>query len=375
MSKKILVVDDNITNLLIIEEVLGLDGYDVARYESPVKARDEIDTIKPDIILLDIAMPELDGYELCKWIKEESEFADTPVIFVSAKVSVEDRIKGYEVGCYDYITKPYKTDELLAKIKVACQTVDSRKSLKDEVEDIWQTAMEAMSSAGEFGEILQFLDKTIGCSSYDELAKLLLSVTSSLDLSCSVQFRHSAGINNYRDSGECSPNVCDLMSKAAERGRIFEIGTKLFVNFENITLFVKDMPSDNPEQKGRIKDLLPIMLNGANAKILSIESVIALRKKRMGLKRVIDKTHEALLETQDKMNEQKEMANKLLESLIQEMEAGFMTIDLTLAQEEYMIKVLETKKTEMVNLYEGNLQLDSVFKNIIDALNSVVNDN
>lgn len=371
-NKKIMVVDDEPTNLLLIEETLLSGDYDVSSYELPLKAKDEIDTVNPDIIVLDIAMPQMDGYELCEWIKNESEYADVPVIFVTAKDTVEERVKGYEVGCHDYIVKPFKPTELLSKIKVTVDTIEAKNSLKEEVDNVWATAMEAMSSAGEFGETLQFLDKSISCESYEELAELVFAVTSSLDLSCSIQFRHNNGVSNFCAGGICSPNELELLSKAANKGRLFEIGARLFVNFEHVTLFVKNMPIDNPEAKGRFQDLLPIMINGANAKVLAIESAISLRKKRLGLRRAVAQTHDSLLEVQEKLNNQKEKADILLGRLIQEMEAGFLSIDLSYDQQEYMIKLLEDKKTEVTALYDQGLALDSIFNKIIVNLNDVI---
>ncbi|NIR93339.1 MAG: response regulator transcription factor, partial [Gammaproteobacteria bacterium] len=71
---------------------------------------------QPDIILLDIMLPGIDGYEVCKNIKADGEFHNTPIVMLSAKTSLDDRLKGYEVGADDYFTKPFDHDELVAKL-------------------------------------------------------------------------------------------------------------------------------------------------------------------------------------------------------------------------------------------------------------------
>ncbi|MBU2510474.1 response regulator [bacterium] len=114
---KILAVDDDLANLNIITEILS-DDYDVKTVESGEKALSVIDDFSPDLVLLDIMMPGIDGYEVCKIIRSNPRLANTKVLFLSAKELLEDRLTGYDSGGDDYITKPFDEEELVAKIKV-----------------------------------------------------------------------------------------------------------------------------------------------------------------------------------------------------------------------------------------------------------------
>ena len=117
MKKKILIVDDNEINVGIFKELLE-EQYVLATVSSGQQCLEKIDQFKPDLVLLDIIMPGMDGYETCRRIKSEPRSETTHIILVSSKTSVESRLKGYEVGADDYITRPFDDDELLAKIKV-----------------------------------------------------------------------------------------------------------------------------------------------------------------------------------------------------------------------------------------------------------------
>lgn len=116
-KSNILVVDDIVNNLELLEEILDESGYDVRTALNGEMALKSIAVQKPDLILLDIMMPGMDGYETCKMIKKDESFADIPIIFLSAKSEAEDKVKGFEVGAVDYLSKPFEIVEVLARIK------------------------------------------------------------------------------------------------------------------------------------------------------------------------------------------------------------------------------------------------------------------
>lgn len=116
-QKKILVVDDNPANCAIIEELLG-DQYNLMTVLTGQNALKAAQDFQPDLILLDVMMPGIDGYEVCRRIRMTPSLRYTRIIIVSAKAMVSERLKGYQAGADDYITKPFDVDELLAKIRV-----------------------------------------------------------------------------------------------------------------------------------------------------------------------------------------------------------------------------------------------------------------
>lgn len=113
----ILVVDDVPNNLRLLQNLLRKQGYDVRLATSGKLALRSLTRFAPDLILLDILMPEMDGYQVCKLIKNNPETKDIPVIFLTALNEGLDKLKAFEVGGADYITKPFQIEEALARIK------------------------------------------------------------------------------------------------------------------------------------------------------------------------------------------------------------------------------------------------------------------
>ena len=113
---KILVVDDEIYIVHILDFSLGMEGYEVITALDGEQAIEQARNEKPDLIVLDIMMPKLDGYETCKILKSEKETRDIPVILLSAKGRNVDQKVGFEVGADDYITKPFSPRKLVERI-------------------------------------------------------------------------------------------------------------------------------------------------------------------------------------------------------------------------------------------------------------------
>ena len=112
----ILIVDDRLSNLQILANILKQRNYRVRKAISGQVAINTIETEIPDLILLDIKMPDMDGYEICQYLKANQETKDIPVIFISALNGVLDKVKAFGVGSVDYITKPFHEEEVIARV-------------------------------------------------------------------------------------------------------------------------------------------------------------------------------------------------------------------------------------------------------------------
>ncbi len=113
----ILVVDDKPDNLRLLVNLLSGQGYRVRPVPNGKLAISGAQAIPPDLILLDVMMPEMDGYETCRRLKASSKTKEIPIVFLTAKTSTEDIVKGFDLGAVDYVTKPFNQTELLVRVK------------------------------------------------------------------------------------------------------------------------------------------------------------------------------------------------------------------------------------------------------------------
>jgi two-component system sensor histidine kinase/response regulator len=130
IKPEILIVDDIPSNLNFLSEVLHLEGIGVMLATCGVDALDVARYKLPDLILLDIAMPVMDGYEVCAKLKENPATRDIPVIYLTARTEPEDILKGFETGAVDYILKPFNATELIARVKLHLELKAKTEALK-----------------------------------------------------------------------------------------------------------------------------------------------------------------------------------------------------------------------------------------------------
>jgi signal transduction histidine kinase len=125
----ILVVEDFPKNMEVVCNILRKEGYRLAMAGNGKQALDMMNNIRPDLILLDIMMPEMDGFEACKRLKKDPVTRDIPVIFLTAKADTADVVKGFELGAVDYVTKPFKAAELMSRVKTHLELKLAREAL------------------------------------------------------------------------------------------------------------------------------------------------------------------------------------------------------------------------------------------------------
>ncbi len=126
---RILIVDDRQDNIKVLGALLAQEEYLIHAAQNGVQASEVIKHITPDLILLDIMMPEMDGYELCRRLKNDSMTSDIPVIFISAKSEIEDEKRGLELGAADYITKPFSHAIVKARVKTQLALYEQNRRL------------------------------------------------------------------------------------------------------------------------------------------------------------------------------------------------------------------------------------------------------
>lgn len=126
----ILIIDDQPKNLAVIGDYLMKCGFTILVSQTGTGGLRRARDLKPDLILLDILMPDMDGFETCRRLKADESTKNIPVIFMTALTSVEDKVKGFELGGVDYITKPIQYEEVLARVKTHLQIVNQKKKLR-----------------------------------------------------------------------------------------------------------------------------------------------------------------------------------------------------------------------------------------------------
>ncbi|THB71182.1 MAG: response regulator [Desulfobulbaceae bacterium] len=136
VTYSILVVDDQPANLQVLLKFLQENNFQVYVADSGKRTLSVLENLEPDLILLDVMMPEMDGFETCKQIKNVEKWKDIPIIFMTALDDIEDKLTGFDSGGVDYIPKPFKQAEVLARVTTHIKLRRREKELQEALDEI-----------------------------------------------------------------------------------------------------------------------------------------------------------------------------------------------------------------------------------------------
>ena len=159
VSASILVVDDTPANLQLLGDVLRQLGFAVRLASSGQAALDAARLLPPDLVLLDVRMPKMNGYEVCARLKGDDHLKDIPVIFISALGDTEDKVKAFEAGGMDYVTKPFQVEEIEARVRAHLENHRMKQEIQGQNARLERTVQERTRQLAESNAKLAQLDK------------------------------------------------------------------------------------------------------------------------------------------------------------------------------------------------------------------------
>lgn len=366
-QKCILIVDDSPEDIQFVMENLG-DEFAVLVATNGQKGLDLADQEpKPEVILMDVVMPEMDGYEACRRLKENPETQDIDVIFVSANNTTEEKLEGYDAGGSDYLIKPVQPEELLQKVRLAISNKEAREEKASEKDMAFKTAMTAMSSAGEQGIVLEFLRNSFAMNDLVEMAQYLEKSIAKYELKSSMQLRMSNDVIHWGTRTPLPPLEEDLLMRLKDQGRIIETDKRAIFNFGGLSVLIKNMPDDE-DKRGRLRDHLAILIEGAEAKLNTVD----LQKQ---LAQLVADSNQALQTIEGEQKGHKISSQKIMDDMLHELENSFLTYGLSEDQEELLVKVVQSGIDKSLDNFEKGLAIDEQMRDIISRMNQFTNTN
>ena len=136
---KILIVDDVYSNVLLLKTLLGREGFNIVYAVSGRETLEKVKTERPDLIMLDVMMPEMDGFEVAGHLKLDPEDAEIPIIFLTALNDSASVVKGFQLGASDFISKPFRREEMLIRVEHQLFLVDARRIIRQQTEELKKT--------------------------------------------------------------------------------------------------------------------------------------------------------------------------------------------------------------------------------------------
>jgi CheY-like chemotaxis protein len=367
MKPTILLVEDDSFAAMVAAEMLSSE-YTVQHVEDGQAALDALSQSLPDLVILDVDLPGMSGYEVCRTLRDDPALGELPVIFLSGRVSDADRLAGYEAGGDDYLTKPVSADELRAKIRLELEIYAERHRLKADLSNAFSTAMTAMSSSAEIGAVLQFMRTSYGCADYAALCHEVLNTFASYGLEASVKIHGQQGEVSFSPNGPCSPLEDSVLTNMSKQGRLFEFGSRTSCSYEHITIIIKSDACTDPERHGRMKDNLAWLAEGADARVVALDSNAAMAKQHAALTQMNSSATKALQGIDLRHRSQGIKSGKIFEDLQRNFDRSMLSIGITQSQEEELANMLLDAGRQARALYEEGLEIGAHMDTLLKQL-------
>lgn len=258
-SEKVLIIDDDLTYQKILMSVF--DGFDVKTAKNGKEGIELASSFEPDLIILDIIMPDLDGYEVCQAFRALKATHTTPIIFSSSLDSLAGRLKAYDMGGNDYLCKNVATQEMLAKAKSLLSSEQERESIKQEAKTGTSIVMNLQRESSRLHEVNQFIKACQFCNDIETLSIVFLNCLNKLHTRGVIYFPEE---ELYASSNKVISKLEDEILRTAdsfERIHTFGASRALF-NWSFMKMLVKEV--------GDMVDILAYLMDSAEAAIRSI---------------------------------------------------------------------------------------------------------
>ena len=374
MSRRalILCVDDEPVNLVIMEELLQ-DRYELVTARSGEGCLREVNERIPDLILLDVNMPDLDGLETCERLKADPATAEIPVIFVSALASHEELMAGYEAGGDDYIIKPFSEDILQKKIEIVLASQRGKAELKKISDRAVEALMNNLSTTEELGMVVKFLSRCQNVNTLDELASNVFDTLREFDLDGSLLILDEPENRIWFSDGIDRPMESQILESLRGQDRVLSFGTRLAINTDHATILVRNLPSQ-AEKIDRVRENLSILIEGLDTRIRAMQVQQLLDQRRDVLARVLVATRENLARLDELHKQRKKSSADMLSAMGRELQKSLLELNLSARQEAALKNLIDSTAKQFHAGYDESLKIDEQFQGIIDELSNALNE-
>lgn len=361
--------DDPATRMIALHELEGLPFrmLEFGSADACLAAMDQ----NPDVLLLDVEMPGMDGIDLCRKLREDGN-DHARIIFVSAHDDLDTRLAAYDAGGNDFVAKPFAPEELARKVQVAERLLQARSELKAQASYAQQAAFTAMSSMGEMGAVLDFMRRSFACEDLDALARTLLETLGQYGLRGLLGLRQGTRSQYFCAQGGCSELEASILKHSAGLQRIFQFRDRLAVNYPNVTLLVLNLPLDDPDRVGRLRDHLAILAEAAEARLAALASEAQRQTQDQGIRQAVAELTQALSQVESRQAAVRLRSLQATNAYLNELDQAFIHLGLTEGQEATLVTMAREAMAHIAELLGEEKELDTQLRSVTNRLRDLM---
>lgn len=375
----VLIADDDDTTLEMLDAALQ-GRYRVSTAHGGHEAIQQAHAQAFDLIVLDVDMPGMDGYTTCTALKSSPRTADVPVLFLSALVNIEERLRGYRVGGTDYLTKPFDVDELCTKIDLAVAQRACNRRLNHQVAQALHKVQATASKCDEVGTVLDLQRQLATCFNYVDIARAFFNALDKLGFEGCLRLTGRQGVTTRSGQGECSAlghSILDHM-ETIDGPKVQAVGDNTSFNYGHVLMLVRNLPvhphesqysQDERDRLARVRDNIALMADSIIARMRALDVDV----EKSGFEhtqRLIAATREALVDISAQQHANRMHLDQVFQRMRNEVEQSFIHLGLSESQEEQLSSTLQRHIGEAMAAFDDANQIESHLHKIIGKLHA-----
>lgn len=363
---RVAVIDDDKLSRTLLTQIMEKD-YEVLPYVSGDAFMQEKPLV--DVVLLDIKMAGMNGYDVCKLFRMEERNELVPVIFISGHDAPEERLLAFESGGDDFIIKPIVSDEVRHKVQSLLTQETRIRELLSESDMARQMAFSAMTSMGDLGVILEFMRGSAADMDYRTLADRLCTALNAWNLKGTVLVRGEAGQFQLSTDSEQAPLQGSVMDALKGMGRIFQMSSRGIINYPHVSILVKNLPSDDPDKVGRLRDLLAMLGESADARVQGIDMATQAERARTGAKLALGELQRLLGALSDRMRKNQGTVSLHMQDLLSDVFNSLKSMNVTPVQEAMIADLMTEGTDSLLGLFDDSISIvEADFTKVLSLL-------
>lgn len=297
---------------------------------------------------------------------------DVPIVVLAEINSLDDNVEIYDLGVDDLIGTHVHSEEVVARCKKAIYHNIAMSQLANQLSSATQAAKHAVEDKCNLGANVDFLLSINQCDNLDQLGQQFFASIQRYGLSCSLQMRSTLGTKNMEPTGLAKDLVSQLLSQLKDDGRFLDLGRRTIVNYERVSLLIKNMPEDDLEKYNTVKDNIFSLVQGINYHIMTLEDRFRLVQGEAALDYLVENSQLAM--STIKSGFQKLMTNMVanIDATTQEIQEKVPSLNLSQEDVVFFEQLSQECLLETGRLFDNGLELEEIFGSLGQSLDNAL---
>ena len=308
--------------------------------------------------------------DVCRGLKDNPSTTDTPIVILASDSELDRKMAYYDAGCDDYVNSESMPELHVRLMRVIFNKV-ANDQLKQQLQQANEMAFIAMSDTSDLGVNVQFLLDVNSCDNLDELGMRVFKSLQSYGINCSLQIRGRHTVKNMEANGMAKEMESVLLEECKDKGRYVDFGRRSIMNYDSVSLLVKNMPVNDDKKYGAIKDNVFSLLQGADARAKALDNLESLAMESLLVKRMAGQMRDLMKHVDTSYKGVMKDIADVVETMADGVESSIQFLGMDERQELALQKIMENGVVDTNRIFNQGMRMDEGLREFLEQVDNV----